>query len=190
MIIMIKFSLHFNMKTIKTIIILVAIIFVFSCSSNPCRNKWSVSSSVRVYLVHFPDTPKNAELYVYSRNNGFKKPRIRVENVNVHSVPLAAIGNIPHNEGEVIVLDFSHNFLRLLSNREYRVVVNDSIYFDISDLVFRQHVVYTRMSTFGFYPRSCATFEMKINGIPLNEDYLPAWAFNLPYSMRRIVEKK
>ena len=181
------------MKKIKTIIILVAIIFVSSCKINPCYKTRSITSQVRVYLYDYPEIPENVKMYVYSRRNRFISHRKEVNHIGnpIIDTTFIVIKNKPREyiKKEHILYWFS---TPLLKNRNYRIVIDDTIYYDITNIVYDIRVDTSRMSTFGVYLRSCAIFEMNINGKTLDGEFrylLPLNSFQLPYSMRRVVEK-
>jgi len=193
------------MKTIKTIIILVVIVLLFWYQSNLCNTR-VITEQIRVFLYDYPEIPEKVKLYVYRRGNKFIRPIMEVENIFNPKVDtfLFPIKKIPkehiqfsipidideyYKKKEYIWYTFSTSFLK---NRDYRIVINDTIYYDISDLVFDVKVDSSRVSMFGVYLRNCVIFDMKVNGKKFDEEFhylLYSSSFSLPYSMRRVVEK-
>ena len=163
------------------------IYFLFFREHNPCRRQ-QLSTITRVVLYDFPELPESARLYIFRKNNGFVRAIDSVEYRRFRESNRFTIGRwdsegeFYYGEVEIISFDFRRGFLR---NRDYRIVINDTIFFDVSDMIFDVH----RSGLWGKMGelRSCGTFGMKINGKPLCETYLPAFHINLPYSMGRIV---
>ena len=172
-----------EMKKITFVLLTFALVaFLVSCRiSNPCRGRGAISSQTRVNLFDFPELPESAKLYVYRRNNGFVRAirSVEYERIRAHNRTTIIREDADRNQfqSEVIQFNFPQRFLK---NRDYRIVINDTIFFDVSDLVFGAQAA-------GGIHRFCVTFGMKINGKPLCETYLPAFRINLPYSMGRIV---
>ena len=165
-------------------LIFIILAFLFSCNPyNVCRNKRSINLETQIWLFDFPEIPERVRLYVYSKNNDFARP---IRGVNQRYRGFIQYTVILENEEyirrEVVRLHFSQ---RLLKNRDYRVVVDDTIFFDISNLVFDARVG-SQWTAVGSV-RSCVIFGMKVNGIPLEEHFLMSSRFHLPYSMGRIV---
>ena len=171
----------YPLKNMRSIVILGLTVFLCSCSYNPCSKSRDISSQVHVRLYDFPEIPQKAKLYVYPKNNGFMTPEIEEE---LKENPYIDVG---HLGKEFIGFSFSHDFIK---NRDYRIVINDTIFFDINDLVYDVLVDSTRMSATGFFLSSCCIFGMKVNDKPLDEEFLFTNYFQLPYSMRKIVHQK
>ena len=182
-----------------TFIFIALVLFAFLVSCNLQR----VSSTIRVEVISFPfEEYKNRRfssvaLYVFRKGNDFVEP---IAQPRLH--PKRAQG------GRFLIFDYP-----LQRNRDYRVVLNDSVVFDITDLHFRATDNRRRWEVVSMkvngvllserdlqdltFAHSIMSFAV-VNNIPFSEEdlrdedfrerwpYLPNYLI-MPYSMGRIV---
>lgn len=156
----------------KKMCVCIVILFIATaCRTNVCSGD-SICSSLMVILVDCPKHEK-VELYIYPKGFDFSTYEQTIEykgDATVH--------------GRETTFTFMPEFLK---SKDYRLVLDDTVYFDFDNMVFDVHVDSLHWNMSG-PTKGCKIFYMEVNGVPVDEKYLYRNYFEVPYSMHRVVK--